>query len=565
MGAKVQSIHAGASEFRQVGDAIIRKAIRSESSDIQIIPRQDYSLIRFRSDGEFTPAIKVPLAVHEQVLNYFRHLTPRNQHQSAATPTAIQVKVSNHFYDIEVQTSPTDYGDSIMVHMACKQPTVSLDAIGLNKELRQKVHQALLAPKGLILLSGPSGSGKTTALYALINHLVKQGKKVMTIENCVDVELSGVIQVQHAFTAGETYLNDAVLQRIRAEGVDVVMVCHMYDATTAKAMFHLARDGLMVLSSIHANDAAATLSYLMSLGIDKGLLSDVLKIVLNQRLLKQLCHECHEHVYPDADLLARFDLPTDTQVYQASGCSICMNTGYQGHLAVHEAILMSDEIARLIHHKASDLEILQACRKDGMLSLFDDGLNKALTGKLCMNDILRELPKPSQWQAMDDHHRHRITSSTSFYFRQRPEESLPQQSNRTLETSQKSLLLIEDSHTVRDYLSYILRRGGQYDVVDVETAEEGLSILMQQRPSIIVTDQVLPGMNGTSLIATVRSNPKLASIPIILLTSEEKMEIEALRTGADGYISKPVDPELLLARVNAIYSAYQRMKNQPVL
>jgi len=218
----------------------------------------------------------------------------------------------------------------------------------------------------------------------------------------------------------------------------------------------------------------------------------------------------------------------------------------------------------MIREHASDQELFQTSRQEGMHSLFEDGLTKALEGRLSMNDLLRELPKPIDMaESLDEipaQQTYKRSSETSYSFHQRSEEALKRMQEVSSSGEHPSLLLVEDSATMRDYISYILRRGGHFDVVDVETAEEGLSIILQEKPSVIVTDQVLPGMNGTSFIATIRSNPKLSDIPIVLLTSEEKMEIEALRTGADGYIEKPVDPDLLLARVNAVFAAYQRMR-----
>ena len=548
----------------QVGEAIIRKAVRAESSDVQIIPCNGYSLIRFRVDGEFSEPVKIPRNLHDQVLHYFQNLAAAT-YDNVDLNQAFQIKIADSMYNISLKTGKTSHGASISVHISpVSAIAVDLTSIGMLPALSQQVCKAIESPSGVVVLSGPVGSGKTNTMYAFLKYLAAQGKRVIAVEQKIELELSGVLQIEHACASGEMRLDDVLLQRIRKERADVLMLDGMMDAKYARTLFELSKEGILVLSRLQANDAVSTLSYLMSLDLDKDLLAQELRMIINQRLMRELCPQCGEETLPDMDLLMRLDLGSDTRVHRTLGCSSCMQTGYTGHLAVHEIMDITETLTAMIREHASDQELFQTSRQEGMHSLFEDGLTKALEGRLSMNDLLRELPKPIDMaESLDEipaQQTYKRSSETSYSFHQRSEEALKRMQEVSSSGEHPSLLLVEDSATMRDYISYILRRGGHFDVVDVETAEEGLSIILQEKPSVIVTDQVLPGMNGTSFIATIRSNPKLSDIPIVLLTSEEKMEIEALRTGADGYIEKPVDPDLLLARVNAVFAAYQRMR-----
>jgi len=564
------------SGIRQIGDAIIRKAVRAESSDIHITPKQDYSLIRFRISGELSSPIKIPSALHEQVLEYFELLaSPESDTEEFEENDVFQVKIGNNLYNLGTETYNTEFGDSIIIHMSLNNTiNVGISSMGLNATLRHKVCEAIEGKSGVVILSGPFASGKTTSMYAFLNHLVQQGKKVLTIEHEIKMQLPNIIQISTQGLTGKNLLTEKIKQRIHDEKPDVIMLYRLDHAETAQEAFKLAQHGTMILASMRSSDATATIAQLGKFGLNQETISEELKLVLNQRLLRQLCSRCHEEVSLTADILARFDLDSDTKVHKSLGCHSCMNTGYSGRLPVHEAILVTDDIGTMIRNNATEIDLRHASRESGMLSIFEDAMSKALNGKLSFEDILRDLPKPSNEGSIG--HRlqckpasiqidtppspHKPLTSTAQKNTTPTSEFITKPENSTKAT----VLLVEDSQTMRDYIGYILRNSGQYEVIDVSTAEEALEILFQNRPSMIVTDQILPGMNGTSLIATVRSTPKMADIPMVLLTSEEKMEVEALKTGADSYIAKPVDPDLLLARVGAVFATYQRMKSRPL-
>ncbi len=564
------------SGIRQIGDAIIRRAARIKSSKIHIVPQQDCSLVRFHIEDEFSSPVRIPIALHKQVISYIKHLAAENGDGIAqGTDAVFPVKIKDNRYFLKVETCPTEFGDSIIIHISHRHSiNVGIASTGLSGFLRNKVCEAIEGKSGVVILSGPFDSGKTASMYAFLNHLSQQGKKVLTVENEIDMELPNIIQLTTQGANSDLLLNTKIQERIRQEDPDVIMLYHLNDAETAQAAFDMARHGRMVLAGLGSNDAAATVIQLRKLGVHELLISEELKLILNQRLLRQLCPHCRDEVSPTADLLARFNLATDTKVYKSVGCHTCMHTGYSGRLPVHEAMVITEDIATMIRNGVSEIDLRRANREGGMFSLFEDGMSKALSGKLSLEDVLRDLPKPSHEKSIGNRLQDgRLQSPAAIIPLARPQAvstpvtpvasaaTLPPAS--ALESNNKpTLLLVEDSHTMRDYIGYILRNGGNYDVVDVGTAEEALSILFQDRPSMIVTDQILPGMNGTSLIATVRSNAKMADIPIVLLTSGTKMEIEALKIGADSYIEKPIDPELLLARVGAIFSAYKRMRSR---
>jgi len=588
MTIKAAKLHDDISGIKQIGDAIIRKAVRAESSGIHITPCQDYSLINFRLEGELSNPIKIPSALHKQVVSYFSRLADKDDlSDELSSNNKFHVKFGTNNFDLETDISSTEFGDSIIIHMSRNHKgSVGLASTGLTNQLKNKVCEALEAQAGVVILSGPLGSGKTTSMYAFLNHLSRQGKTVLTVERKIDMEIPNTIQLT-ASGAG-TLITPDIQNRIDIENPDVVMLHNLSDQQTALAAFTMAQQGRMVISSVSSNDATATLAHLVNLGIDQTLISDQLKLILNQRLLRQLCPHCRESFSPSNEMLIRFDLTTDTLFHKSAGCNTCMHTGYVGRLPVHEGMFITDDLATMVRNNASEIELRHTNRQSGLLSLLEDGMGKVLEGKFNPSDVLRDLPKSTHEEMIGKKLQAKPTqneppatvtspishiSSTSTIRQplsplaelKKAAEQVAIQTKKhvsaqTHTSNKPTILLVEDSHTMRDYIGYILRNGGKYDVVDIGTAEEALSILFQDKPSMIITDQILPGMNGTSLIATVRSNPKLSDVPIILLTSEKEMEIKALKTGADGYIEKPVDPELLLARTDAVFSTYARMQ-----
>ena len=374
--------------------ALLQRAITSRASDIHLEPSEHDLRVRLRIDGVLHEIDSVPRGVQAALTSRLKimsglDITERRVPQNGR----LTVDVGGRSIDLRSATLPTVWGEKIVLRV--------LDTGGVDLDLRklgfsplnyQRFSASFRKPHGMVLVTGPTGSGKSTTLYATLTEIARPEVNVITVEDPVEYRIDGINQVQVNVKAGLTFA--AVLPAILRSDPDIVLVGEIRDSTTAQLAIEAALTGHLVLSTLHTNDAPSSMTRLVEMGIEPFLVGSSLDAVLAQRLARRLCEWCRTAYEPEeAELLAaRWPLerlPRPTQLWRATGCRSCANTGYRGRLSVNEVMPVSEEIERLTVANAPATEIARAALAEGMVTLRDDGLEKAATGLTTLEEVLR--------------------------------------------------------------------------------------------------------------------------------------------------------------------------------
>lgn len=372
---------------------LIQRAVDARASDIHIEPFENQLKVRYRIDGvlrdEASPSQQMGPAVISRVkIMANLDIAERRLPQDGR----INVRVQGQDLDIRVSTIPTMYGESVVMRLLHRE-TVALDfpSLGFSDTLRQRLKQSLDMPHGMIIVTGPTGSGKTTTLYTALNSLNTEERKVITVEDPVEYNLEGINQIQVNPSIGLNFAS--ALRSIVRQDPDVIMVGEMRDLETARICIQSSLTGHLVLSTLHTNDAASSITRLLEMGVEDYLLNSTLNTVLAQRLVRVLCDHCREPYRPSEGVVREFGLDKlqqgDVQLYRPVGCEHCGGTGYRGRVGIIEMLPMSDGIRELVLQHAGAGKIEKAAREAGMHTMFEDGCLKALQGTTTIEEVVR--------------------------------------------------------------------------------------------------------------------------------------------------------------------------------
>ena len=315
----------------------------------------------------------------------------------------IKTTVRGRELDLRVSTMPTLAGESVVLRLLDRS-SVELDfeALGFDAAARQGLEALLKEPNGIILVTGPTGSGKTTTLYAALETLNDPGRKIFTVEDPIEFQMTGINQIQVQPKIGLTFAS--ALRSILRQDPDVILVGEMRDLETAEVAIQASLTGHLVLSTVHTNSAAATITRLIDMGVEEYLLASSLKGILAQRLVRRLCGICAAPVDQGSVLAekvrdlarnwrkgrhGRLDAVDTSQMRTATGCTACRNTGYAGRTTIGELMLVTDDIRRAILARASESTLNEAAAAQGMTAMFEDGLAKVLAGETTLDEVMR--------------------------------------------------------------------------------------------------------------------------------------------------------------------------------
>jgi general secretion pathway protein E len=371
---------------------LIARAVETRASDVHIEPFEDRLRIRYRYDGVLheiePPAAHLQAAVISRVKIMARlDIAERRLPQDGR----IRLTVRGHEIDFRVSTVPSLYGESVVLRVL-DRTAVEFDygKLGLPTSVQLGVERALNLPNGMVLVTGPTGSGKTTTLYTGLLKLNSVARKIITVEDPIEYQLPGINQIQVRAQIG---LNFATLLRsILRQDPDVIMIGEIRDLETAQIAVQAALTGHLVLSTVHTNSAAATVTRLRDMGVEDYLLAATLKGVLAQRLVRRLCPACKAAEPSAPALIDRFDLRrlADTiSLHRAVGCPECRGTGYRGRRAIAELLLPNEEINRLVFAGADQGAIERAAIAGGLRPIFDAGLLGAIEGDTTIEEVVR--------------------------------------------------------------------------------------------------------------------------------------------------------------------------------
>ncbi|HWA88833.1 MAG TPA: ATPase, T2SS/T4P/T4SS family [Rhizomicrobium sp.] len=389
---RLKDLASDAPVVRTVNNLIAR-ASEARASDIHIEPAEDCVRVRYRIDGalvdiEQLPAqMKLPLVSRIKVMASL-DIAERRLPQDGR----LRVAVRGHEIDLRIATSPTIHGESVVMRILDRSSLVlDFKSLGFADDVLESFLHVLKQPHGIVLVTGPTGSGKTTTLYTALSAINQPDRKILTIEDPIEYRLAGINQTQVKPQIGLTFA--AALRSFLRQDPDVMMVGEIRDLETAEVAIQSALTGHTILSTLHTNSAAASVTRLIDMRVEPFLITSTLNAVLAQRLVRRLCPHCREAYEPTQAFLQSLLPGTDTAhvktLYRPKGCASCGNTGFRGRLAVMELLLVDDEIAQMVLGRAEAREIQRSAVNHGMRTMLADGLMKSEAGLTTIEEVLR--------------------------------------------------------------------------------------------------------------------------------------------------------------------------------
>jgi general secretion pathway protein E len=373
---------------------LITNALDMRASDIHVEPFENRLAVRYRVDGVLHDVESPPKRLAAAVISRIKIMANLDiAERRLPQDGRIRLRVQGKEIDLRVSTVPTMHGESVVMRILDKGG-VALDfqKLGFSEDTLKSFIDVLMQPHGVLLVTGPTGSGKTTTLYTALDRLNQPDVKILTVEDPVEYQMVGINQIQVKPQIDLTFAN--ALRSIVRQDPDVIMIGEIRDLETAQIAVQSALTGHLVLSTVHTNDAASTVNRLLDMGVDDYLLTSTVIGILAQRLVRKLCPHCKEtyHALPEMVEqlgLSKFTDAQDVTLYRAKGCPQCSNTGYSGRFCILEMLPMTDPLRSLVMKHATSNELKAAAQREGMVSMYEDGMRKALAGDTTFEEVLR--------------------------------------------------------------------------------------------------------------------------------------------------------------------------------
>jgi type II secretory ATPase GspE/PulE/Tfp pilus assembly ATPase PilB-like protein/ActR/RegA family two-component response regulator len=588
----INAARAGERPVIQLVDRILAEGIQSRASDIHLEPEESGVAVRYRIDGVLRQAMVLPKAAGIPLVSRVKimaqlDIADRLRPQDGRA----RVAVSGNRVDLRVSTLPASQGEKVVIRVLDQRSTIlSLDSLGLLPDELNRIHELLQAREGIVLVTGPTGSGKTTTLYSMLRTVQGRGVNIVTVEDPVEYRLQGIVQVQVNEKAGLTF--PAALRSILRQDPDVILVGEIRDKETANIAIQASLTGHLVLSTLHTNDAASSVTRLVDIGIESYKIAAALKGVVAQRLMRRLCSHCRELAVGQVpERMQRF-FPEQGTLYRAVGCSECSMTGYRGRLAIEEVLQSTEEVERRIAGNESVDRINDAAREGGMRSLWESGVAHVRKGETTIEELLRVLEAPPE--SSKSGQQPRLTTGEVAAVQEsstgsRPsamtapvldDEEMPSapgparrrtgtrhsapatftgesfelvDSEATKRPAAKRVLLVEDEEALRRVMKDLLEREG-FVVYEAGDGVIALDEVDRLAPDLVVLDLNLPRLDGYGVLSHLRARPATQKLPVIVLTAkgDEDSEVRVFEYGASDYLTKPFRARALSARIHSL-------------
>ncbi len=383
---ELEKIAEDASVIKLVNQ-ILSEAVSMRSTDIHIEAYRDTVRVRNRIDG-----LLYEMHLPQQIKYLYQAIVSRIKILSNLDVVERRlpqdgraiIKIQNKQVDLRISIIPSLYGENVVIRILPVHLLFSLEDLGLSQMELETMGMLMDKPHGIIFLTGPTGSGKTTTLYASLSRLNKEGVKIITIEDPIEYELKGIMQIQVKPDIGLTFAN--CLRSILRHDPDIMMVGEVRDLETAELAIRTALTGHLIFSSLHTNDSCSGATRLMDIGIEPYLVASSVNAFISQRLVRVICPDCKEELRDRDKLPAAF---RNMKIYHGKGCESCKGIGYKGRVAIYEMLLVDDKIQELILDKASASQIAKKAKEAGFKTLLDAGVEKVKAGITTPEEILR--------------------------------------------------------------------------------------------------------------------------------------------------------------------------------
>jgi len=589
----INASRAGERPVIQLVDRILAEGIASRASDIHLEPEESGVAVRYRIDGVLRQAMVLPKAAGVPLVSRVKimaqlDIADRLRPQDGRA----RVAVSGNRVDLRVSTLPASQGEKVVIRVLDQRTTIlSLDSLGLLPDEHSRIMELLQAREGIVLVTGPTGSGKTTTLYSMLRTVQGRGVNIVTVEDPVEYRLQGIVQVQVNEKAGLTF--PAALRSILRQDPDVILVGEIRDKETANIAIQASLTGHLVLSTLHTNDAASSVTRLVDIGIETYKIAAALKGVVAQRLMRRICSHCRElSVGQVPERLQRY-FPDQGTLYRAVGCPDCSMTGYRGRLAIEEVLFVTEEVERRIAGNESVERINDGAREGGMKSLWESAVQHVRQGETTLDELLRVLEAPQEGSARSASPRVTTEVANPVHpSEQRSSRAVPQVNDddegpsapsatepprrrsgarhtppvafsgeafeladeeKIKRPAAKRVLLVEDEESLRRVMKDLLEREG-FVVFEASDGVIALDEVDRLAPDLVVLDLNLPRLDGYGVLSHLRARPATQKLPVIVLTAkgDEESEVRVFEYGASDYLTKPFRGRALSARIHSL-------------
>jgi type II secretion system protein E len=372
---------------------LIIEAHKLGASDIHLEPLDKKFRVRFRIDGVLQEMQAPPKRLQSAIISRLKIMTGSMSIAEKRLPQdgRIQVKIKKKPIDLRVSTIPTNHGESIVMRVLDKSSLLlGLPELGFLSDDQEKFERLLRSPDGILLVTGPTGSGKTSTLYACLNYINKPDRKIITVEEPVEYQMTGINQVQVNNDAGMTF--PIALRSILRQAPNIIMIGEIRDLETASIATNASLTGHLVFSTLHTNDAPSAVARLVDIGVQPFLVASSVRAIMAQRLVRRLCTHCkHAADLSETEMRALRIEPSqmkDSQVMKAPGCDHCRHTGYRGRMGIFEIFIIDDEVRHMINKRTSTFLLRQRARELSMRTLREDGVRKVLSGLTSADEVI---------------------------------------------------------------------------------------------------------------------------------------------------------------------------------
>ena len=372
---------------------IIMEAFRSRASDIHLEPMPKKFRVRYRIDGVLHEVDSPPKRLQSAIISRIKIMANMSIAEKRIPQDGrIQINVMGKDLDLRVSSIPTNHGESIVMRILDKGSiALGLPQLGFFADDQQTFERLIGLSDGIILVTGPTGSGKTTTLYACLNTINKPDRKIITEEDPVEYQMSGINQVQVRADIGMTFA--AALRAILRQAPNIIMIGEIRDLETAEIAVNASLTGHLVFSTLHTNDAPSAVTRLIDMGVKPFLVASSTRAIMAQRLVRKICDKCKEPYTPEEDEMRLLGPAAqqlqNAQLYHGKGCPDCKFTGYRGRIGIFEIFLIDDQVRNLIFEQVAATELRIKARELGMRTLREDGLRKVLAGQTTLSEVLR--------------------------------------------------------------------------------------------------------------------------------------------------------------------------------
>ena len=372
---------------------ILTESFNAGASDIHVEPLENSVRVRYRIDGVLHEVANHPRNLLSAIIARFKIMTGAMSIAEKRLPqdARIQLRLGDKDLDLRVSTVPTNHGESIVMRVLDKSAlNLGLPQLGFLSDDQATFEQLITLPDGILLVTGPTGSGKTTTLYACLNYINKPDRKIITVEDPVEYQMSGINQVMVKEDVGMTFA--AALRSILRQAPNIIMIGEIRDLETASIAINASLTGHLVFSTLHTNDAPSAVARMADIGVKRFLIASAVRAILAQRLVRKLCSECKEPGELSERQIKALNLDAaqlaESTIMMPKGCVKCRGTGHKGRAGIFEIFQIDDEVRHMVNENLSTPQLRRQAREIGMRTMREDGIRKVLNGMTSADEVI---------------------------------------------------------------------------------------------------------------------------------------------------------------------------------